>query len=226
MNGGQDLGGMQGFGPVIEESNEPYFHADWEARAMAMVVALGALGQWNIDQSRYARESLNPTDYLSFPYYRIWIEGVEKLLLSRKLISEAELQAGASIDTADAAPSSALPPALAPEKVWDALHALGGRADRPPNGAQFEPAFKVGQTVRTINKNPVGHTRLPRYARGKEGVIAQVLGHHVFPDSAGNDLGDDPKWLYQVRFTAQELWGEQAHPKDTVTLDLWEPHLG
>jgi len=218
VNGGQDLGGMQGFGAVIEEANEPNFHAEWEGRAMAMVVALGALGQWNIDQSRHARESLNPADYLAFPYYRIWIEGVEKLLLDRGLITPDELPTGQQAQS----PPDGLNPPLPPQKVWDALHALGGAADRP---AQSQPVFQAGDTVRTINIHPNGHTRLPRYARGKTGTITKVLGHHVFPDSAGNNFGDDPKWLYQVTFTAQELWGQDAHPGDRVTLDLWEPHF-
>ncbi|MEM1037907.1 MAG: nitrile hydratase subunit beta [Pseudomonadota bacterium] len=217
MNGGQDLGGMQGFGPVTEEPNEPKFHADWESRAMAMVVALGALGQWNIDQSRHARESLNPADYLTFPYYQIWVEGVQALMLKRHLIQPEELTSGNQV----APPPSGLPAALPKDKVWDALHALGGAADRP---AQTQPSFAVGDTIKTIADHPTGHTRLPRYARAKTGTISKVLGHHVFPDSAGNDLGDDPKWLYQVCFTANELWGNSANPRDNVTLDLWEPH--
>ncbi|MEL6736433.1 MAG: nitrile hydratase subunit beta [Pseudomonadota bacterium] len=217
MNGGQDLGGMQGFGPVTEEPNEPNFHADWESRAMAMVVALGALGQWNIDQSRHARESLNPADYLTFPYYKIWVEGIEALMLKRDLVKTEELATGKQV----ASPPPDLPPALPKDKVWNALHALGGAADRPKTS---KPAFALGDTIKTIADHPAGHTRLPRYGRGKTGTITKILGHHVFPDSAGNDLGEDPKWLYQVRFSAKELWGKDANPKDSVTLDLWEPH--
>ncbi|MFD0915325.1 nitrile hydratase subunit beta [Pseudahrensia aquimaris] len=216
MNGGQDLGGMQGFGPVVEEINEPQYHADWEARAMAIVVALGACGQWNIDQSRHARETLPPADYLSFPYYRIWFEGVQKLMLERGMIHAEELDGKLRHQPI------AVKGRLEKEDVWTALHALGGAAERP---ADSKPAFAQGDAVTTININPTTHTRLPRYARGKTGTITKVLGHHVFPDSAGNGLGDDPKWLYQVRFSAQELWGEQANPRDCVTLDLWEPHF-
>lgn len=217
MNGGADLGGMQGFGPVVDEADEPNFHADWEARAMGIVVALGACGKWNIDQSRHARETLPPADYLRFPYYRIWIEAVEKLLVSRGMISEQELISGhKQIEPAE------IRGRLSPDAVWTAVHSLSGAANRPVQGL---PMFEPGDQVRTLNQHPEGHTRLPRYARGHVGKIAKVLGFHVFPDSSGNDQGDDPHRLYQVRFTAQELWGTGKNPNDSVTVDLWEPHL-
>jgi len=217
MNGGADLGGMQGFGRVVEEPNEPQYHAGWEPRVMGMVVALGACGQWNIDISRHARESIPPADYLSFPYYRIWTEGVEKLLLERNMVTPDELKSGTQ-----SIPPITVKGCLSADQTWDALHSLAGRADRE---AKTQPLFKVGDQVQTINTHPTGHTRMPRYARGKTGTITQVLGHHVFPDSAGNQNGDDPKWLYQVRFSAQELWGKDKNPRDSVTLDLWEPHF-
>ncbi|NKB51873.1 MAG: nitrile hydratase subunit beta [Rhizobiaceae bacterium] len=217
MNGGADLGGMQGFGPVAEEANEPHFHADWEARAMGIVVALGACGKWNIDQSRHSRESLPPADYLRFPYYRIWIEAVEKMLVSRGMVTEVELKSGRlQVDPVEVRGT------LAPDAVWDAIHSLAGAADRPE---KEPPLFEIDDQVRTLNEHPEGHTRLPRYARGHIGIIVNILGFHVFPDSSGNDLGDDPRWLYQVRFSAQELWGPGKNPNDSVTLDLWEPHL-
>lgn len=222
MNGGADLGGMQGFGPVVPEPGKTdydveNYHAEWEPRVMAMVVALGACGQWNIDQSRYARESLQPANYMSWPYYRIWLEGVEKLLLSRGMASAKELADG-KLRT----PPIKVRGVLEADKVWQTLHSLGGSASRPEDRSS---AFTPGDEVTTINRHPVGHTRLPRYARGRRGTVTKILGYHVFPDSSGNDLGDDPQWLYQVRFTARELWGEQANPRDSVTLDLWEPHF-
>ena len=217
MNGGADLGGMQGFGPIVEEANEPNFHADWEGRALGIVIALGACGKWNIDQSLHARETLPPADYLRFPYYRIWIEGVEKMLLSRGMVTEEELKSGRL-----QAEAAEVRGRLSPDVVWKALHSLAGSAERPESG---KPAFAVGDRVRTLNDHPEGHTRLPRYARGHVGEIVKVLGFHVFPDSSGNDKGDDPQWLYQVRFSAQELWGPSKNPNDSVTVDLWEPHL-
>ncbi len=217
MNGGADLGGMHGFGPVIEEENEPHFHSDWESRAMGVVIALGACGQWNIDQSRYSRESLPPADYMRFPYYKIWTLAVSKLLLSRGMVSEEELQSGKMTS-----PAITVKGRLGAAQVWDGIHSLSGRADREVTS---QPAFAVGDAIRTVNKHPTGHTRLPGYARAKDGIITKVLGFHVYPDSSGNDLGDDPQWLYQVRFSARELWGEDKNPHDSVTLDLWEPHF-
>ena len=173
MNGGADLGGMQGFGPVVEEENEPHFHADWEARVMGMVVALGACGQWNIDQSRLARESLPPADYLRFPYYHIWLEGVQKLLLSRDMIDAEELETGKAISRPKEVRGT-----LKPDAVWDGLHSLAGAADRP----EERPAgFDVGEQVKTINQHPEGHTRLPRYARGHEGCNHQNPGLSCLP---------------------------------------------
>ncbi len=216
MNGGADLGGMQGFGPVIDDGDGPHFHGDWEKRVMAMVVALGACGQWNIDISRHARESLPPADYLTFSYYRIWLEGVEKLLLDRGMITPQERDGQMRI------PAIPVRGTLEADKVWQALHSLSGSAERP---ASSDPAFAQGAQVRTANIHPESHTRLPRYARARTGTVTKILGHHVYPDSAGNGLGDDPKWLYQVRFTARELFGPDRNPHDSVTLDLWEPHL-
>ena len=172
MNGGQDLGGMHGFGPVIEEANEPHFHADWEARVMAMVVALGASGQWNIDQSRHARESLPPADYMRFSYYHIWLEGVTKLMLERGMVTGDELVDG--VKRTEPVPVKRT---LAPEDVEAALMA-GGPADRPEIG---KAAFAVNDTVRTINANPSGHTRLPRYARAKQGTISALSVFMSFP---------------------------------------------
>jgi len=87
------------------------------------------------------------------------------------------------------------------------------------------PAFAEGDTVRARNLNPPGHTRLPRYARGHVGVVVALHGAHVFPDSHAHGKGEDPHPLYTVRFTATELWGAAANPRDSVCLDLWEPYL-
>ncbi|MEM1318101.1 MAG: nitrile hydratase subunit beta, partial [Pseudomonadota bacterium] len=215
--------GMMGFGRVVESAaasrDEPLFHAEWEPRVLGMIVALGAAGKWNLDQSRFARESLPPADYLSFPYYRIWLEAAQKLMLERNMITAEELSAGSMISQ-----PQPIRKRLAREDVAAALEA-GGPVDRP---ADHDPGFEVGDAVRTINIHPEGHTRLPRYARGHVGNITAILGFHVFPDSnalGALGKGEDPQWLYQVRFSAQELWGKDRHPRDTVTLDLWEPYL-
>lgn len=223
MNGGADLGGMMGFGPVVESAeasrNEPLFHADWEPRVLGMIVALGAAGKWNLDQSRFARESLPPADYMSFPYYRIWLEAAEKLLLDRQMVTTDELETGRMI-----LHPQPIRKCLAREDVAAALKA-GGPVDRPEERAA---GLAVGDRVRTIKTHPESHTRLPRYARAKTGFVTAVLGFHVFPDSnalGAQGKGEDPQWLYQVRFSAEELWGQGRNPRDCVTLDLWEPYL-
>ena len=216
MNGAQDLGGAHGFGPVTPEPDEPLFHARWEPRVMAMVVAAGALGEWNLDQSRYARESLAPADYLSFPYYRIWLAAFEKLLLARELVSAEELADGRMREKPETRR-----PALAPDQV-DAALRRGGPVDRD---VTREAGFAVGDRIATINEHPVSHTRLPRYARARTGTVEAVLGFHVFPDTNALGLGEDPQWLYRVRFTARELFGASRPENDAVTLDLWEPYL-
>lgn len=216
MNGLHDMGGMQHYGPVQPEPNEPLFHGPWEARAMALTVAMGATGQWNIDQSRSARESLPPRDYLNSSYYRIWILALEQLMLERGLVSRDELARGEAL-----APAAALTP-LRCEAV-DAALARGTPAGR----AVTRPAaFAVGDRVRLRNMQPAGHTRLPRYVRGHTGTVEIVHGVHVFPDThATQPAADEGHWLYTVRFDARELWGEAADPTVSVSVDAWEPYM-
>ena len=217
MNGAQDLGGMMGFGPVRPEPNEPVFHADWERRALGLTLAAGALGEWNIDIGRHARESLHPADYLSSSYYEIWTKGLVKLLVERAMLTPAELEAGRSLQT----PAATKRPAMAAADVPAAL-AKGGPCDRPVD----RPAlFAVGDKVRTRNINPVGHTRLPRYARGKTGLVERVHGGFVFPDTNAHRAGENPQWLYSVVFTGPELWGDGADAGLTVAIDCWESYL-
>lgn len=215
MNGAQDLGGMMGFGPVRPEAETVRFHAAWERRALAVTLAAGALGQWNIDTSRHARETLPPGEYLTSGYYEIWIKGLEKLLLSRGLVTEAELREGRVH-----APGPALRP-LRAEEVAPAL-ARGSPYDRP---AATPARFAPGDAVRTRNFQTARHTRLPRYARGRNGVVERVHGVFVFPDSNAHGEGEAPQWLYTLCFTGTELWGEGADPTLTVSIDAWESYL-
>ena len=149
MNGGADLGGMMGFGPVVQEEDEPLFHAPWEARALGIVVALGACGQWNIDAARSAREDMHPGDYTRTPYYAIWLKAAKRLMVEKGMLTEAEI--AQSVPLTPAAP---IKRKLAAEDV-DAMLAAGGPADRPATGT---PAFAVGDQIRTINNHPTTHT--------------------------------------------------------------------
>lgn len=216
MNGAQDLGGQMGFGPIAPEADEPVFHAAWEKRALALTLCAGGMGHWSIDESRHARETLHPADYLSSSYYEIWTKGLEKLLLRHGFVTAVDLQAGRPVDAAAPAKRK-LDAAAVP-----AVLARGGPTNRSKAGT---PRFKAGDTVRTIMIHPTGHTRLPRYARGKAGTIELLHGAHVFPDTNAHGQGEQPDWLYTVRFDARELWGRDADPASAVSIDAWEAYL-
>jgi nitrile hydratase len=216
MNGPQDLGGQMGFGPVAPENDEPYFHAEWERRALGMTLCAGALGAWNIDESRHARESLHPAVYYASSYYEIWIRALEVLLKRHGFISDPDLAAGRAVD-ATAEPKRILQAADVP-----AMLAKGGPCDRPVEApARFNP----GQRVRTINFNPAGHTRLPRYARAKQGRVEAVREGFVFPDANAHGQGENPQRVYTVVFDGKEIWGEGADPTLTISIDAWESYL-
>ncbi len=216
MNGPHDMGGMQCYGPVIPEENEPIFHADWEKRALALTVGMGFAGQWNLDISRFARESLPPEFYLTKSYYQIWIAGLQKLMLERGMVSEDEISDGKLSQ-----PGISVKRVVTAEEMPAAL-AAGGPVEREASGTA---SFKVGDQVRTLKINPSGHTRLPRYARGVEGRIAEIHGCHVFPDSNAKSQGENPQWLYSVEFDAQALFGSDAEAGNSVMIDCWEPYL-
>ena len=216
MNGAHDMGGVHGFGPVEPEPNEPVFHAEWERRAFAITVAMGATGEWNIDMSRFARENRAPADYLAKSYYELWLAGLEALLAECRLVSAEELAAG----RASGSPRP-VKRVLAADDV-DRVLSLGTVAAREPTTpAQVKP----GDRVRARNVHPSGHTRLPRYVRGHVGTIERVHGCQVFPDSNAARAGENPQWLYAVRFEGRELWGAESDPKLKVSVDAWEPYL-
>jgi nitrile hydratase subunit beta len=216
MNGVHDMGGMHGMGPIQPERNEPVFHETWEGRVFALARAVGAWRKWNIDAFRHQRELLPPADYLRLSYYETWLAALTGLMVKKGLVSREELASGR------AAPQAAkVSPPLTADKVA-AFIAKGLPANRDLRAA---PRFRVGQQIRTRNINPVGHTRLPRYARARLGTIARSHGVFVFPDANAHFQGENPQHLYSVRFTAQELWGAQAAARDAIYLDLWEGYL-
>jgi nitrile hydratase len=215
MNGIHDLGGMHGFGPVHPEPNEPVFHHDWERRAFAINLASGFLGRWNIDMGRYAREQMPPAEYLATTYYEHWLYGLERLLVEKGLVSAEELKALRAMG-----PGSLK--ALTPEDVPKALR--NRRAARMDD-ALATPRFKAGDRVRTKNVHPTGHTRLPRYARDKVGVIERDHGVFIFADEHATSGRKVPQHCYAVRFEGRELWGPDAGPRDAVYVDCFEPYL-
>jgi len=215
VNGIHDMGGMHGFGPVAPEADEPWFHAPWERRAFALTLAMGATGQWNLDQSRFARESLPPAQYLASSYYRIWLAALGRLMVERGLVTAEELADGRMRQ-----PPSGTVAALAAERVESVL-AAGSATVRP---TVTTARFAIGAAVRTRSINPPSHTRLPRYCRGKSGIVTKVHGAHVFPDANARGEGEQPQWLYAVRFDASELWGTDTTAA-AVHVDCWEPYL-
>src|SRR6266436_4603119 len=217
MNGVHDMGGMHGMGPIQQEKNEPVFHEPWESRVFAMYIALGAWRKWNIDAARHSRELIRPAEYLRMTYYEKWFAGQVELLVKSGLVTTAEIESGAP-----AAGTGKATPPLTPDKITAAM--LANRINASRN-VPVAPRFQAGQRVRARNINPVGHTRLPRYARGKFGMIDRDHGVFVFPDTNAHFLGEKPQHVYSVRFAARELWGEQAPQKDSVYLDMWDDYL-
>jgi len=216
MNGAQDLGGMHGFGPVEPEPNEPVFHAEWEKRAFALTLAMAMPADWNIDMSRFARENRDPAEYLSMSYYQIWFAALESMLKERALVADDEIEAGHALHE-----RKPVPRVLSSDDVLNVLH-RGGPTERDTN---TKASFKPGDKVRAKNINPLTHTRLPRYVRGHVGMVERVVGCHVFPDSNATGAGENPQWLYTVRFDGAELWGVDGDPTTQVSVDAWEPYL-
>ena len=215
MNGPQDIGGRHGFGPVIPEAEDIRFHADWERRVLGLTLAAAALGYWNIDASRHARESLPPGVYYTSSYFAIWLRGLERLLIAAGEVTPDELAQGRA-----RTPGRRSDRRLRPGDVAGVL-ARGGPSLRP-GGA---PVFAVGDRVRMRNHQPAGHTRLPGYARGRVGMVEALRGTHVYPDANAHARGEAPEPLYTVVFTAEELFGDGADPTLTVSIDAWEPYL-
>lgn len=208
-----DLGGSTGHGPIGLEHDGVLFHHRWEARVLALTLAAGAPGGWNIDTSRRAREIL--PNYSELSYYEIWMAALERLVVDHGLVSPAELADGHA-----ATPGEPTRRVLTADQVAAAL-TRGGPADRQSNG----PArFAVGDRVATRAGSVDHHTRLPAYVAGREGTVERVHGAHVFPDTNAHGLGEQPQWLYTVVFDATDLWHDAASDQ-RVSVDAWESYL-
>jgi nitrile hydratase len=214
MNGIHDMGGMQDMGPIRLEKDEPVFHAAWEARVFALDLAVP--GEWTGSAERFQIELIAPADYLLMSYYEKWLTSLVELMVKTGLATRVEVESGK--------------PAGGPTK---AAHVLSA-AEVAPMIAKGSPSarnvaaaaqFHVGQRVRARNINPVGHTRLPRYARGRVGTIERDYGVFVFSDTDARGLGEKPQHVYSVRFGARELWGEKASSHDSVYVDMWDDYL-
>jgi nitrile hydratase beta subunit len=216
MNGVHDVGGMQDMGPVEYEKNEPVFHAPWEGRTYALTRALRAWRKWNLDTDRHALELIPPADYLRMTYYERWLVRLFDHAVKYGFVTREELESG------KAAPGSvkATPPLTAAMSSRFVDRGVPSAAD-----PRVPPRFKVGQHVRARNIHPTGHTRLPRYARGKAGTITLDHGVYSFPDTNAHGLGEKRQHVYSVQFASRELWGDSASARDFVHLDMWDDYL-
>ena len=221
MNGPHDMGGMHGFGPVVRKENEPVFHADWEKTVLSKLQMVRYCEIVNIDECRHGIERIPPAEYLTSSYWERWLASMERNLTEKAVITQEELEERVSL-------LRERPETPTPQREDPSLVA---RLKTPPSGQLLyqregtAPRFAVGDRIVTKNIHPTGHTRFPRYARGKCGTIHEVHGCYVFPDTHAHGQGEQPQPLYTVSFEGAELWGPSSEPRERVYIDLWEPYL-
>ncbi len=220
MNGVHDMGGMHGFGRVEREEHEPLFHAPWEGRVRAMMQSLVTLGVFNLDEQRRMVESLPPAQYLSSTYFERWLAALRLLLEEKGVLSAQGVEAALEqLEHARGTQARRVDPALAAAVLSQIKH--------PPKRLRqgAPPRFRPGDRVLAKNRHVHGHTRLPRYIRGKQGIVDRVHGIYDLPDMTAHGRGPHPEPVYSIRFAARDLWGEAAAEKDSVYIDLWESYL-
>lgn len=220
MNGVHDMGGMHGFGPVVREENEPVFHAPWEGRVLGLRSAVMRAAQLPGWLSRDVIEHIEPLRYLSMSYYERFLEVAEKLAVAHGLVTAEELDRR----TEDFRRGLAELPRRHDQEMVERVRALLVRQPQPePEGGA--PRFAPGETVVVRNINWPGHNRLPRYIRGKHGVVERVNGWYHIEDANAAALGPDPQPVYTVGFAGEEVWGPGCEPNLRVYLELWEGYL-
>jgi nitrile hydratase len=218
MNGVHDLGGMHGFGPVVPEQNEPVFHSDWEKRVFAMTLTAMGRRVCNVDEFRRTIEQMPPAAYLAASYYEKWLHAVEALLVEKGVATREEIAAGHA-----AAPGTTR--TTRPRDNGGGVESFDSSAVKLRFDKRYRPRFKVGDRVVARNFNPEHHTRLPRYARGKRGVVRYDHGVFVFPDTHAYGKSAPPQHVYTVEFEAKELWGADRNERAPVFLDCWDDYL-
>ena len=217
MNSIHDLGGMDNVGVLDIEANEPVFHHDWERKVFSFALALIGARYFGLDEVRHAVERMPPADYLLAPYYGTWLYGMTSLLVEKNVLTDGELAAGHSLRPDNGKLLPPFPPAMA-EYIMN--QPIPTQVD-----AKVAPRFRPGDAVVARNSHPIGHTRLPRYARGKQGVVEEDYGIFPFSDSVAHGGPERPQHVYSVRFMARELWGEDAPAEDSVNIDLFDDYL-
>lgn len=217
MNGVHDLGGMDNFGPIVREQGEPVFHEDWERQIFTLTIAMMATGYFKIDEIRRTAELIPPAQYLSVTYYEKWLLALENILPEKDVLTREEIESGESLRQG----AGTVLPSISKENIQYAMtNPLPVNLD-----IDLDAKFKVGDQIIAKNINPFHHTRLPRYIRGKQGIIEQDHGVFLLPDTNAHGGPDKPQHVYNVRFSAKELWGDDAHPKDSIYIDLFDDYM-
>jgi nitrile hydratase subunit beta len=222
VNSVHDIGGMDGFGPIHRESSDPVFHEPWESRVFGMAMLRAGLPPSTLDAGRHQLERLNPVQYISSSYYERWLARMDSALVEAGTLTRAEIDKRMEILAAE--PDLPIPRREDPAEADRIANAVRGGHSTARKIRQ-KPRFAVGDKIITRNLNPPGHTRLPRYVRGKHGAVVAHHGAHVFPDSNAHGLGENPQHLYTVRIPIREVWGDSAEPNECVLIDLWESYL-
>ena len=216
MNGVHDFGGMHGYGEINPEQNEPVFHDEWEKRVLGLFVPIMAASGMCVDEFRAQIELMGASNYLKTSYYEHWLHAFEKLLLTSGLVTEEELRSGKA---------SMVDPAISPPVTVSDIPVITATGSSARRDDKAEPKFKKNDLVLVRNEHPTHHTRCPRYVRDKIGQIDRDHGVFVFPDTAAHGNGEKPQHCYSVKFSARELWGDNASESDSIYVDLWDDHL-
>ncbi|MGA9870518.1 MAG: nitrile hydratase subunit beta [Rhodococcus sp. (in: high G+C Gram-positive bacteria)] len=223
MNGLFDLGGADGLGPVNPTKEEPVFHAEWEKVVLTLFPALFRDGWFGLDEFRHGIEKMDPVTYLTSPYYEHWLHAMEFHGKRTGKLDAAELDRRTAHFLEN--PDAPLPEHQPNPDLVDFITAASASGVPPDRPTDNPVRFAVGDTVRLLNSAPLGHTRLARYVRGKTGTVTAYRGSFIYPDSAGNHLGEDPQHVYTVQFAGTELWGDYAEPNTSTTFDVWDPYI-
>ncbi len=225
MNGIHDMGGMQGAGPIAPEHDEPVFHEQWEKKVFAMQSAASGQGLYSGAEFRHAIERMNWIHYLESSYYEHWLTAIETLLSEKGIISREELEARVKQVKEHPEVIANFPPSNGSDQLASRLEQMVRQGGSTRRETGTTPRFELGDKIAVRNIHPGGHTRLPRYIRGKRGTIEKVHGSFNLPDTNAHGRGKNPEPVYTVRFDAREVWGEQAAVRDSIYLDLWESYL-
>jgi nitrile hydratase beta subunit len=217
MNGVHDLGGMDNFGPIVREENEPVFHEDWERRIFALTIAIFPAGYCQADEIRRTTENIAPPVYLQAKYYQKWLLAMESIALEKDILTKEEIETGRSIRGEGGSKLPAVPKEMIEYAFANPL---------PANvDIEITPKFKSGDQIVAKNIHPLHHTRLPRFIRGRQGIVEKDHGVFLLADTNAYGGPDKPQHVYTVKFTARELWGGDAPAKDTVCIDLHDDYM-